>query len=128
MTKEITLSVILLASGSEVHLALAAWERLMDEGMRGRVVSVPSWELFDAQPLAYREHVLPSTVWARVAIEAAHPQGWDRYVDPWGSVVGVTRFGASAPYKVLAEKFGFTVENVLAPVEAVREWHSLAVW
>ncbi len=113
--------VILLASGSEVHLALAAWERLVEEGVQARVVSMPSWELFEAQPDTYRNEVLPPDVWARVAIEAAHPQGWDRYVGPWGSVVAVRRFGASAPYKVLAEKFGFTVEHVLAHVEAVRQ-------
>ncbi len=119
--------IILLASGSEVHLALATWERLVSKGVCARVVSMPSWELFEAQPEAYRESVLPPTVWARVAIEAAHPQGWDRYVGPWGKVLGVERFGASAPYKVLAEKFGFTVENVLQYVEAVMQAGSRVV-
>ena len=90
-------------------------------GVAARVVSMPSWELFEAQPRVYQEAVLPRDVWARVAIEAAHPQGWERYVGPWGVVIGVHRFGASAPYKVLMEKFGFTVENVLAHVQQVLE-------
>jgi transketolase len=74
---------------------------------------MPSWELFDEQPQAYRDEVLPPTVTARLAIEAGVSQGWHRYVGPAGAVIGLDRFGASAPYKVLFEKFGFTAENVV---------------
>ncbi len=113
--------IILMASGSEVHLAVEARERLAAEGIRARVVSFPSWELFEAQPTEYREQVLPASVLARVAVEAAHPQGWERYVGPWGSTLGVERFGASAPYKVLAEKFNFTVDEVVRRAHLVLE-------
>jgi transketolase len=105
--------LILIASGSEVALALAAADRLEGDGKPTRVVSLPCWELFEAQPAAYRNEVLPPAVAARVAVEAAGPFGWERYVGPRGAVVGMTRFGASAPAGVLAEKFGFTVDNVV---------------
>ncbi len=104
--------LILIASGSEVHLALAAQEGLAGRGVRARVVSMPSWELFDAQPPEYRAAVLPPTV-PKIAIEAAVPLGWERYVGPDGAVIGVHRFGASAPYPVLMEKFGFTPQAVM---------------
>ncbi|MBC7228092.1 MAG: transketolase [Thermoflexales bacterium] len=104
--------VVLVASGSEVHLALAAQEGLAERGVRARVVSMPSWELFDAQPPEYRAAVLPPTV-PKIAIEAAVPLGWERYVGPDGAVIGVHRFGASAPYPVLMEKFGFTPQAVI---------------
>ncbi|HEY75820.1 MAG TPA: transketolase [Thermoflexia bacterium] len=105
--------LILIGTGSEVHLALAAQEALAERGVRARVVSMPSWELFDAQPPEYRARVLPPDVPARLAIEAAVPMGWERYVGPHGAVMGLDRFGASAPYKVLMEKFGFTPEAVV---------------
>ena len=104
--------LILIATGSEVHLALAARERLAERGVRARVVNMPSWELFDRQPESYRQAVLPPHVTARLAIEAGVSQGWHRYVGPAGDVMSIERFGASAPYKVLQEKFGFTAENV----------------
>ncbi len=104
--------LILIASGSEVHLALAAQERLADHGLRARVVSMPSWELFDAQPEGYRHTVLPPEITARLAVEAGVGQGWEKYVGPTGDVVSIERFGASAPYKVLQERFGFTPEAV----------------
>ena len=104
--------LILIATGSEVHLALAAQERLAERGVRARVVNMPSWELFDRQPESYRQAVLPPHVTARLAIEAGVSQGWHRYVGPAGDVMSIERFGASAPYKVLQEKFGFTAENV----------------
>ena len=104
--------IILIATGSEVHLALAARERLAERGVRARVVNMPSWELFDRQPESYRQAVLPPHVTARLAIEAGVSQGWHRYVGPAGDVMSIERFGASAPYKVLQEKFGFTAENV----------------
>ncbi len=104
--------VILIASGSEVHLILEAQKKLWEENVDSRVVSMPSWELFEAQPSEYRAHVLPPQVTARLAVEAAIPLGWERYVGNNGAVIGMERFGASAPYQVLLEKFGFTVENV----------------
>ncbi len=105
--------IILIASGSEVALALEAYEKLSAEGVSARVVSMPSWDLFEKQPPAYKDEVLPPSVTARLAIEAASPFGWDRYVGPRGAVIGMTRFGASAPYKVLAEKLGFTAASIV---------------
>jgi transketolase len=110
--------VLLLATGSEVSLALEAQDLLAEEGIASRVVSMPSWELFEAQPQAYRDQVLPPAVSARVAVEAATPLGWERYIGPGGEMVSMDRFGASAPYKVLAEKFGFTAEEVAARARA----------
>ena len=107
------LEIILIASGSEVTVALEAFEKLTAEGIAARVVSLPSWDIFEKQPQAYRDEVLPPEVTRRLAIEAAAPLGWDRYVGPNGAVIGMTRYGASAPYKVLAEKFGFTAANVI---------------
>ena len=107
-----TPDVILLASGSEVEIAVEARNRLAQQGVQARVVSMPSWELFEKQPPAYQDQVLPPEVNARVAIEAAVPQGWERYVGRDGLVIGLDRFGASAPYEVLMEEFGFTAENV----------------
>ncbi len=105
--------IILIASGSEVSLALEAYEKLTAEGFAARVVSLPSWDLFEEQSQSYKDEVLPSAVTARLAIEAAAPFGWERYVGLKGAVIGMARFGASAPYKILAEKFGFTVTNVV---------------
>lgn len=105
-------TLILIASGSEVHEALAAQALLAERGVAARVVSMPSWELFDAQPRSYREAVLPPSISARLAIEAAVAQGWEKYVGPQGDVVSLERFGASAPYRVLMEKFGFTPQAI----------------
>jgi transketolase len=104
--------VILMATGSEVQLALAARDELEADGVKTRVVSMPCWELFDRQPLDYREQILPADVRARVAIEQASTLGWDRYVGDGGAVVGMHTFGASAPLKQLLTKFGFTPERV----------------
>jgi transketolase len=104
--------VILIATGSEVSLALDAHQRLVKEGIRSRVVSMPCWELFDAQQQQYRDAVLPPNVRARVSIEAASPFGWERYVGPGGAIIGVNRFGASAPGPVVMREFGFTSEHV----------------
>jgi len=103
-----TPDVILIATGSEVSLALEAREILAQEGVGARVVSMPSWELFEAQSQAYKESVLPPEVTARMAIEAGVSMGWDRYVGPQGVMYGIDHFGASAPYKVLMEQWGFT--------------------
>jgi transketolase len=114
--------VILIATGSELHVAVEARKLLAGRGVKARVVSLPSWELFDAQPQAYRDSILPPTVLARVAVEAGVPQGWDRYVGPFGAVVGVEgRFGASAPVKVVMEKYGFTAANVAEKAVLVKE-------
>ncbi len=108
-----TPELILLASGSEVHLALSAWEELKKEGRKVRVVNMASLKLFDKQPNKYRERVLPSGCEKRLAIEAGCSLGWHKYVGLKGDVLGIDRFGASAPHNVLLEKFGFTVENIL---------------
>src|SRR3954453_17256388 len=110
--------VILIATGSEVSLAVDAYEELRSDGVRARVVSLPSWYLFDLQPDDYRESVLPKAVQARVAVEQASTLGWDRYVGPQGQIVGMHTFGASAPLKEVQRKFGFTPERV---AEAAKE-------
>ncbi len=106
--------LILLASGSELTLILAAAEHLQAEGIAVRCVSMPSWDLFDAQPQSYRDQVLPPTVRARLAVELGAAQGWHRYVGDQGAVMGIERFGASAPASVLLREFGFTTDDVLA--------------
>ena len=108
-----TLEIILIASGSEVAPALEAYQKLAGEGVAARLVSMPSWDFFEKQPQSYRDEVLPPDVTVRLAIEAASPFGWERYVGTKGDVVGIKRFGASAPAKVLAEKFGFTAVNIV---------------
>jgi transketolase len=105
--------LLLMASGSEVHLALAAAAALSDKGIAVRVVSIPCWELFEEQPEEYRRQVLPPEVTARLAVEAGSPQGWYRYVGSRGSVIGLTHFGASAPYQMLYDKFDLTADHVV---------------
>ncbi len=106
--------VILIGTGSEVHVALDAGRLLAGQGVAVRVVSLPSWELFDAQPREYRDSVLPPEVTARVSVEAASSFGWERYVGPNGRIVGIDHFGASAPGGELFKQFGFTPERVAA--------------
>jgi transketolase len=105
--------VLLLATGSEVALCLDAYERLKADGIKARVVSMPSWELFDDQPQSYRDRVLPPEVTARVSVEQASTFGWSRYVGATGHSIGMRSFGASAPLKDLLKKFGFTTEQVV---------------
>jgi transketolase len=108
--------VILIATGSEVGLCVKAYEQLTAEGIKARVVSMPSWEIFDdycKEDPAYRESVLPSSVTARVSVEQASTFGWERYVGFSGAIIGMQTFGASAPLKELTKKFGFTVDNVV---------------
>ncbi|MEW6218153.1 MAG: transketolase [Thermodesulfobacteriota bacterium] len=112
-------ALILLATGSEVALALEARSVLEGEGVPTRVVSMPSWELFDAQPPDYRQAVLPPAVRSRLAVEAASTLGWERYVGLDGAVLGMTTFGASAPGPVLLERFGLTVAGVVARAKSV---------
>jgi transketolase len=115
-----TPDIILIASGSEVALAAGARDELTKRGLKARVVSLPSWELFDAQPRDYRESVLPSFVKSRLAIEAGVAQGWHKYVGDQGKIMSIERFGASAPASVLAEKFGFTVDAVVTVSRQMR--------
>jgi transketolase len=114
-----TPDVILIGTGSETHVALEAGKQLAAEGIRARVVSLASWELFDRQPADYRESVLPPDVRARVAVEAGTKLGWEHYVGLDGAVVGMDGFGASAPAPILYEKFGITAENVIAQAKAL---------
>ncbi|WP_330997006.1 transketolase-like TK C-terminal-containing protein, partial [Pseudomonas fluorescens] len=102
-----------IGTGSEVSLAVAAYEQLKGEGIAASVVSMPSWELFEDQDQAYRDSVLPPAVKARVVVEQAGPLGWDRYVGQTGAKVVMNSFGASAPLAKLQEKFGFTLDNVV---------------
>jgi len=111
--------LILIATGSEVSLALEAHQRLARDGIGSRLVSMPSWELFTAQPQAYRDEVLPPHVRARVSVEAAASFGWDRWVGPDGEIIGIDRFGASAPGAVVLKELGFTVDHVVAVAKAV---------
>jgi transketolase len=111
--------VLLLATGSEVSLCVAARDQLARDGIRARVVSMPSWELFEKQPQEYREDVLPPTVTARVSVEQAGTLGWSRYVGPGGICLGMKTFGASAPLQQLQQKFGFTAERVAAAARQV---------
>jgi transketolase len=110
-------SVILMGTGSEVSLCVEAHERLVKAGIKSRVVSMPSWELFEHQPQEYRDSVLPPSVTARVAVEQASTMGWARYTGLTGAVVGMKTFGASAPLKVLQQEFGFTPDKVVAAAE-----------
>jgi transketolase len=105
-------SLLLIATGSEVALCIKAYEQLKAEGIAARVVSMPSWELFEEQDQAYRDEVLPPGVIARVAVEQGSVLGWDHYVGRGGAKIGMHGFGQSAPFKDLQQRFGFTPENV----------------
>jgi transketolase len=106
-------SVIIIGTGSEVHLALEAAKLLQDQGIKARVVSLPSWELFDAQPVDYQNQVLPPDITARISIEAGVTLGWERYAGSNGITIGISRFGASAPYQTIYEKFGLTALQIV---------------
>jgi transketolase len=113
--------IVLLASGSEVGLIHEAGRRLLAKGYSSRVVSFPCWALFEQQPADYRESVLPRGTRLRLAVEAGVAQGWERYVGPEGKVLSIERYGASAPYKVIFENLGFTVESVVSKAESLLE-------
>ncbi len=108
-----TPDIIIISTGSEVHIALEAGRLLQEQGIAARVVSLPSWQLFDAQPAEYRNAVLPPNIRARVSIEAATPLGWERYIGLDGTAIGLSRFGASAPGKVIYEQLGLTARHVV---------------
>jgi transketolase len=106
--------VLLLATGSEVSLCIRAYEQLKLEGIKARVISMPSWELFESQSQEYRDSVIPPEITARVAVEEASTFGWERYTGLRGTVLGLHTFGLSAPMKVVAQHFGFESEHVVA--------------
>ena len=114
-------SAILIGTGSEVHIALEAQSLLAEQGIAARVVSMPSWELFEQQPAHYRESVLPTAVTARVSIEAAATHGWERYTGSPGAAIGLNRFGASAPYEEVYEQLGITAEAMVKAVKSFLE-------
>jgi transketolase len=105
--------IILIASGSEVALIVDAQTTLAAQGIRARVVSMPSWDLFEHQDAAYRDSVLPPAIAARLAVEQGSVLGWDRYVGPAGRIIGMRTFGASAPLKELQRRFGFEPDHVV---------------
>jgi transketolase len=111
--------MILIATGSEVSLILQAQQKLKDLGIAARVVSMPSWELFELQDDNYKQRVLPKGLKKRLAVEAASPMGWHKYVTDEGDMLGMVRFGESAPAKDLSKEFGFTVENVVNRAKAL---------
>jgi transketolase len=113
--------LILIASGSEVHLALAAQEALAAEGTATRVVSMPSWELFEKMPASYKKRVLPHNVKRRIAVEAGHPIGWERYVGSEGKVIGISSFGTSAPGAAVMVKFGMSADNIVQEAKQLME-------
>lgn len=110
--------VILMATGSEVGMTVDAFEQLKSEGVKARIVSMPSWELFDHQPQEYRDSVLPPSVTARVSVEQSSTMGWERYAGSTGAILGMRTFGASAPLKILQEEFGFTKDKIVAAAKA----------
>jgi transketolase len=112
--------LILIATGSEVHVAVGAAERLEDEGVHARVVSMPCWELFEEQPSDYRDEILPPDVKARLSVEAGVALGWKQWVGDEGDSISIEHFGASAPGTTVLEKFGYTVDNVVARAVALR--------
>jgi len=109
--------VIIIATGSEVHIALAAGKQLKEKGISVRIVSLPSWEVFDAQPREYRDKVLPPDTWRRVTVEAGRSLGWERYSGPSGIIIGLDRFGASSPGNTVMEQLGFTAAHVVEAAE-----------
>jgi transketolase len=111
--------LILIGTGAETGLVLQAVQRLQGEGIAARAVSMPAWSLFDAQSQDYRHSVLPPAVPSRLAVEAGSPQGWHRYVGDRGDVLGVDRFGASAPGDEMLQQYGFTVDNICVRARAL---------
>ncbi len=116
---EKTPEVILMASGSEVYLAVEAFDLLQSEGINVRVVSFPSWELFEAQTDEYKESVLPKSIKVRISIEAGVKQGWEKYLGDYGEAISIEKFGASAPYEIIFKEYGFTKEAVVSAVKRV---------
>jgi transketolase len=116
-------AMILIGTGSEVQHVIAAYEQLAKEGTAVRVVSMPSWELFEAQPKEYKDSVFPPSVKKRLAVEAGSPMGWHKYVGDQGEILGITKFGASAPLAAIMKEYGFTVENVVRKAKELLSRH-----
>jgi transketolase len=116
-------AMILIGTGSEVQHVIAVYEQLAKEGAAVRVVSMPSWELFEAQPKEYRDSVFPSSIKKRLAVEAGSPMGWHKYVGDQGEILGITKFGASAPLEVVMREYGFTAENVVTKARELLSRH-----
>jgi transketolase len=114
-------NIILMASGSEVELIYDAFDILLEKGLKPRAVSMPSMEIFDAQPARYRESVLPKEIERRIAVEAASPMCWYKYTGLCGIVIGMETFGASAPAESLFQKFGFTTDNIVQKALAMKK-------
>ena len=114
-----TPKVILLSSGSEVHIAHAAYKSLIAEGVKVRLVSLPCWSLFDSQDDAYKESVLPKAITARVSIEAGVTLGWQKYVGTAGITIGIDKFGASAPYERIYMEYGLTPDHVITAAKSL---------
>jgi transketolase len=114
-----TPDLILIGTGSEVSLALGAYDQMIKEGVKVRVVSMPSWELFERQSKEYRNFILPPNVKKRIAVEALVPMGWEKYVGDNGKIIGMTSFGTSAPVDAIFKHFGFTVENVVKTAKEI---------
>jgi transketolase len=113
--------VIIMASGSEVSLAIEAYNVLQNEGIKARVVSFPSWELFEVQSDEYKESVLPKSIKARVSVEAGVKQGWEKYLGDYGEAISIEKFGASAPYEIIFKEYGFTKEAIVKKAKDVVE-------
>jgi transketolase len=111
--------LILMATGSEVSLIVEAGQKLAQDGLGVRLVSFPSWELFEAQDESYRESVLPKSIRRRLAVESGVSLGWEKWLGDAGDMISIEKFGASAPGKIVMEKYGFTVDNVLARARAL---------
>lgn len=111
--------LILIASGSEVHLIVEAQKQLKEENIAARVVSMPSWNLFDKQDASYKENVLPKDVKKRLSVEAGSPLGWHKYVTNEGDIIGIDKFGESAPGEQIMEEYGFSVDNVVKKAKAL---------
>ena len=118
--------MIIIGTGSEVPMAVEAFEQLAAEGIKARAVSMPSWELFEKQSQEYRDSVLPPEVTARVAVEQASTFGWERYVGETGAIVGMSTFGASAPLKELQRVFGFTPDRIAEAAKEQLRAHAVA--
>jgi len=111
--------IILIGTGSEVQLLLAAQQKLKEQNIAARVVSMPSWELFEKQDKAYKEKIIPGSLRKRLAVEAGSPLGWHKYVTDEGDIIGIARFGESAPAEEVMAAYGFTVENVVKKAKAL---------
>ncbi|MCJ7623524.1 MAG: transketolase, partial [Anaerolineaceae bacterium] len=122
---EETPQIILMASGSELSITLASGYELAREGICSRIISFPSWELFNQQDEDYKNQVLPPEIGIRLAVEAGVTQGWEKWVGSKGDIIGIDKFGASAPGKILMSNYGFTIENIVMKAKKLLSKHSV---